>query len=171
LSKAQKGQFQQWQYMQQYQQAQMIQFQYQQQQQYQQQRQQQQAPYFYPHPLYPHHQQIQHQPYPIKSHSSSSHLRHQYQQQGQLSGMELLAQREQDKAEAKRQKPKLNPAHAKIEGLLAKLPEPGSHNISFQNVYQQHRYRQQVRSPSPAPLAFPARQPPRSLSAMSMGRR
>jgi hypothetical protein len=158
--------------MQQYQQAQMIQFQYQQQQQYQQhrQQQQQQAPYFYPHPHYPHHQ-IQHQPYPIKSHSSSSHLRHKYQQQGQLSGMELLAQREQDKAEAKRQKPKLNPTHAKIEGLLAKLPEPGSHNISFQNVYQQHRYRQQVRSPSPAPLTFPARQPPRSLSAMSMGRR
>ncbi|KAI8330496.1 hypothetical protein BC941DRAFT_518166 [Chlamydoabsidia padenii] len=102
------SQLQQWQYMQQYHQAQMAQF----------------------------HQQ---QPHPMKSHSSS-HLRHQYQQQQQhaLSGMELMAQLEQDKAEAKRQKPKLNPTNAKIEGLLAKLPEPGAHNISFQQQQQQH---------------------------------
>ncbi|CAO3600703.1 unnamed protein product [Absidia cylindrospora] len=115
------SQLQQWQYMQQYHQAQMAQFN---------QRQQLQ-------------QQQRHQPHPIKSHSSSSHLRHQYQQQQSLSGMELMTQLEQDKAEAKRQKPKLNPTHAKIQGLLAKLPEPGAHNISFQHVYQQQQQQQQ----------------------------
>ncbi|KAI8393723.1 uncharacterized protein BYT42DRAFT_16757 [Radiomyces spectabilis] len=64
----------------------------------------------------------------------------QYQQQQQqpllnkrssLSGMELLMQREQDKLDAKRQKPKVA---VKIEGLLAKLPEPGALNISFQQL-------------------------------------
>lgn len=95
------------------------------------------------------HQQQQ-QPHPMKSHSSS-HLRQQYA----LSGMELMAQLEHDKAEAKRQKPKLNPTNAKIEGLLAKLPEPGAHNISFQQQQQQqqqHRARH-GRSHSPSARA------------------
>ncbi|CAO3597324.1 unnamed protein product [Absidia cylindrospora] len=75
------------------------------------------------------------------------------------SGMELMAQLEHDKAEAKRQKPKLNPSHVKIEGLLAHVPEPGSHNISFQQHQQRggHRQHHRVstamggRSPSPTP--------------------
>ncbi|KAI8098712.1 uncharacterized protein BX664DRAFT_319396 [Halteromyces radiatus] len=57
--------------------------------------------------------------------------------------MELMTQLEHDKAEAKRQKPKLNPSQAKIEGLLAKLPEPGAHSISFQHVQQQQQQHQQ----------------------------
>ncbi|KAI8371333.1 uncharacterized protein BYT42DRAFT_64370 [Radiomyces spectabilis] len=76
--------------------------------------------------------QLQAQPHPSKS-SSTSHLRpnHHPQQRVSMSGMDLLKQLEQEKAEAKRQKPK---SQIKIEGLLAKLPEPGSHNISFQQM-------------------------------------
>jgi hypothetical protein len=55
-----------------------------------------------------------------------------------MSGMDLLIQREQEKAEAKRQKPKLNTSKVKIEGLLGKLPEPGTHNINFQQIQQQY---------------------------------
>ncbi|KAI9272529.1 hypothetical protein BY458DRAFT_508525 [Sporodiniella umbellata] len=55
-----------------------------------------------------------------------------------MSGMDLLIQREQERA--KRQKPKNgnNPGkEVKIEGLLGKVPEPGTHNISFQHLQQQ----------------------------------
>ncbi|KAI9025997.1 hypothetical protein CLU79DRAFT_73487 [Phycomyces nitens] len=54
-----------------------------------------------------------------------------------MSGMDLLKQLEQERAEAKRQKPKISSSTAKIEGLLAKLPEPGLHNISFQQMHVQ----------------------------------
>ncbi|KAG2236611.1 hypothetical protein INT48_000165 [Thamnidium elegans] len=60
-----------------------------------------------------------------------------------MSGMDLLIQREQEKAESKRQKPKMNPGKVKIEGLLGKLPEAGSHNINFQQIQQQHQQQQQ----------------------------
>ncbi|KAI7866328.1 hypothetical protein BDF14DRAFT_1743679 [Spinellus fusiger] len=56
---------------------------------------------------------------------SSAHL--------SISGMDLLLQREQDKAELARRPKRINPSHAPVEGMLAKLPEPGLHNISFQN--------------------------------------
>lgn len=107
-----------------------------------------------------HQQQQQHQqPHMLKKSHSSTHLRQ--------SGMELMAQLEHDKAEAKRQKPKLNPSHAKIEGLLAHVPEPGSHSISFQQHQQQRGNRQHrvstammmnhQRSVSPGPpMARPA---------------
>ncbi|KAG0167510.1 hypothetical protein DFQ28_004184 [Apophysomyces sp. BC1034] len=108
---------QQLQQMQQYHQAQLAQFQYQQQQ----------------------------QPHPSKS--SSSHLLrpHSPHQRVSMSGMDLLKQLEQEKADAKRQKPKLNTSNVKIEGLLAKLPEPGSHNISFQQLQQQGMKRKSQR--------------------------
>ena len=79
-------------------------------------------------------------------HQQPSFLRPQQQQQQQqqrvsMSGMDLLKQLEQEKAEAKRQKPKLNPSNVKIEkGLLANLPEPGSHNISFQQMAMQQQH-------------------------------
>ncbi|KAI9318733.1 hypothetical protein BX666DRAFT_1931039 [Dichotomocladium elegans] len=66
-----------------------------------------------------------------------------------VSGMDLLKQLEQEKAEQKRMKPKINPSHVKIEkGLLANLPEPGSHSISFQAMQKQasdqQKYQQQM---------------------------
>ncbi|KAI8972365.1 hypothetical protein BDB01DRAFT_810418 [Pilobolus umbonatus] len=56
-----------------------------------------------------------------------------------MSGMDLLKQLEQEKADLKRQKPRLDTSKVKIEGLLGNLPEPGSHNISFQQIQQQNR--------------------------------
>ena len=76
----------------------------------------------------------------------SSFLRPQQQQQQRvsMSGMDLLKQLEQEKAEAKRQKPNFNSSKVKIDkGLLANVPEPGSHNISFQQMamqQQQHHH-------------------------------
>ncbi|KAL0137048.1 hypothetical protein V8B55DRAFT_1545051 [Mucor lusitanicus] len=67
----------------------------------------------------------------------------QQQRMTTMSGMDLLIQREQEKAEAKRQKPKMNPGKVKIEGLLGKLPEPGTHNINFQQIQQQQQQQQQ----------------------------
>ncbi|GAN06114.1 hypothetical protein MAM1_0112d05591 [Mucor ambiguus] len=123
-------------------QAQLAQFQYQQQQQ-----QLQQHYYHQNHPHHPHQQQ-QHP----KSRGNVS-----------MSGMDLLKQLEQEKADSKRIKPKLDTSKVKIEGLLGKLPEPGSHNISFQQIQQQqqhqHRKKNQYldpftleksRSPSPS---------------------
>ncbi|KAI8880681.1 hypothetical protein K501DRAFT_286771 [Backusella circina FSU 941] len=114
---------QQLQQMQQYHQSQMAQFQY--------------------------HQMQQQQPSPSKS-SSSHLLRPGTPSNGQrvsMSGMDLLKQLEQEKADAKRLKPKLDTSHVKIEGLLGRLPEPGSHNISFQQLqqqqHQQHLQQQQ----------------------------
>ncbi|KAK4512987.1 uncharacterized protein ATC70_003698 [Mucor velutinosus] len=121
-------------------QAQLAQFQYQQQQQ------QLQQHYYHPHHPHHHHQQQQH-----KSRSNVS-----------MSGMDLLKQLEQEKADSKRIKPKLDTSKVKIEGLLGKLPEPGSHNISFQQIQQQQQqYRkksqyldpftlEKSRSPSPS---------------------
>ncbi|CAO3688736.1 unnamed protein product [Rhizopus stolonifer] len=54
------------------------------------------------------------------------------QPQIRVSGMDLLLQREKEMA--KRQKAKSGPGKIKIEGLLGKLPEPGTHNISFQQL-------------------------------------
>ncbi|KAG1460717.1 hypothetical protein G6F46_003257 [Rhizopus delemar] len=63
-------------------------------------------------------------------------------QKVRMSGMDLLIQREQEKA--KRQKPKTNvPGKVKIEGLLSKLPQPGTHNISFQQLQLQEKKQQQ----------------------------
>ncbi|KAL7321606.1 hypothetical protein PS15m_001363 [Mucor circinelloides] len=66
----------------------------------------------------------------------SQQQQQQQQRMTTMSGMDLLIQREQEKAEAKRQKPKMNPGKVKIEGLLGKLPEPGTHNINFQQIQQ-----------------------------------
>lgn len=67
-----------------------------------------------------------------------------HQQRVSMSGMDLLKQLEQEKADMKRQKPKVNPSHVKIEkGLLANLPEPGSHSISFQAMQKQQQQQQQ----------------------------
>ncbi|KAI7872840.1 hypothetical protein BDF14DRAFT_35337 [Spinellus fusiger] len=108
---AEGSQLQQLQQMQQYHQAQIAQFQY--------------------------HQHLQ--PQPSKS---ASHLRpYSNPQRISMSGMDLLKQLEQDKADLRRQKPKLNTSDVKIEGLLGRLPEPGSHNISFQQIQQQNGMR------------------------------
>ncbi|KAF7728583.1 hypothetical protein EC973_005809 [Apophysomyces ossiformis] len=109
---------QQLQQMQQYHQAQLAQFQYQQQ-----------------------------QPHPSKSSSSQLLRPHSPHQRVSMSGMDLLKQLEQEKADAKRQKPKLNTSNVKIEGLLAKLPEPGSHNISFQQLQQQQGMKRRSQRP------------------------
>ncbi|ORY92014.1 hypothetical protein BCR43DRAFT_497647 [Syncephalastrum racemosum] len=67
-----------------------------------------------------------------------------HQQRVSMSGMDLLKQLEQEKADMKRQKPKVNPSHVKIEkGLLANVPEPGSHSISFQAMQKQQQQQQQ----------------------------
>ncbi|KAI8889820.1 hypothetical protein K501DRAFT_328947 [Backusella circina FSU 941] len=58
-----------------------------------------------------------------------------------ISGMDLLKQLEQRKADAKRQKPKIDPSQAKIQGLLSRLPEPGLHTISFQQKNFQNKAR------------------------------
>ncbi|OAD67530.1 hypothetical protein PHYBLDRAFT_189015 [Phycomyces blakesleeanus NRRL 1555(-)] len=112
---------QQLQQMQQYHQAQLAQFQY-------------------------HHQQQQPQPSKSASHLRP-HSQNNYQQQRvSMSGMDLLKQLEQEKADLKRQKPKLNTSDVKIEGLLGRLPEPGSHNISFQQIQQQQNGMRKSRS-------------------------
>lgn len=128
-------------------QAQLAQFQYQQQQQ------QLQQHYYHHHN---HHQQ-QHQQQQHHNNKSSGGRGNV-----SMSGMDLLKQLEQEKADSKRIKPKLDTSKVKIEGLLGKLPEPGSHNISFQQIQQQqqqHRKKSQYldpfsleksRSPSPS---------------------
>lgn len=107
-------------------QAQLAQFQYQQQ--------QQQLQQHYYHQNQHHHQQQ----YP--QHKSRGNV--------SMSGMDLLKQLEQEKADSKRIKPKLDTSKVKIEGLLGKLPEPGSHNISFQQIQQQQQQQQQHRKKS-----------------------
>ncbi|KAI8351763.1 hypothetical protein EDC96DRAFT_567163 [Choanephora cucurbitarum] len=72
------------------------------------------------------------------------------QQNKSMSGMDLLKQLEQEKADAKRVKPKIDTSNVKIEGLLSRLPEPGSHNISFQQLEQQQRKKA---SHQPRPLS------------------
>ncbi|OAD66313.1 hypothetical protein PHYBLDRAFT_160647 [Phycomyces blakesleeanus NRRL 1555(-)] len=47
--------------------------------------------------------------------------------------MDLLIQREHDKAELLRKPKRINPSTVQVEGMLAKLPEQGIHNINFQN--------------------------------------
>ncbi|KAI8066386.1 hypothetical protein BC940DRAFT_65986 [Gongronella butleri] len=79
-----------------------------------------------------HHSQ-QHHHHTLRHASSMTHI---------PSAMEMMKQLEHDKAEAKRQKPRLNPSNAKIEGLLGQLPEPGAHNVSFQFMHQQHQQQQ-----------------------------
>ncbi|KAI8363906.1 hypothetical protein BD560DRAFT_425721 [Blakeslea trispora] len=96
-------------YQQQYHQAQLAQFQYMQQ------------------------QQQQH-----RNHRASYQPFYHHQNKS-MSGMDLLKQLEQEKADSKRGKPKIDTSNVKIEGLLGKLPEPGSHNISFQQLEQQQR--------------------------------
>ena len=94
-------------------------------------------------PSLPHHlkqHEVHHQAHTKHGHRSTSTedikrlMHHAPTKQMRMSGMDLLIQREQEKAEAKRQKPKINPGKAKIEGLLARLPEPGAHNINFQQT-------------------------------------
>lgn len=74
---------------------------------------------------------------------NNRHQHHQkslYQHQNKsMSGMDLLKQLEQEKADLKRIKPKLDTSKVKIEGLLGNIPEPGSHNISFQQLQQQQK--------------------------------
>ncbi|EIE81434.1 hypothetical protein G6F46_000215 [Rhizopus delemar] len=82
--------------------------------------------------------------------------RKQQQQQMRMSGMDLLIQREQEKAESKRQKPKIVPGKVKIEGLLSKLPEQGTHNISFQQLQLQQ---QTVLKPAKKVPKAPQQQP------------
>ena len=92
--------------------------------------------------------QYQQQQQQLQQHYYQNHHHHQ-QQYGKsrgnvsMSGMDLLKQLEQEKADSKRVKPKLDTSKVKIEGLLGKLPEPGSHNISFQQIQQQQQQQQQ----------------------------
>lgn len=98
-------------------------------------------------------QQYQHNQ--IAQFQQNSLLRPHQQQQHQrvsMSGIDLLKQLEQEKAEAKRQKPKINTSNVKIEkGLLANLPEPGAHSISFQQMAmhngRHHRSMENLRQP------------------------
>jgi hypothetical protein len=91
-----------------------------------------------------------------------------------MSGMDLLIQREQEKAEAKRQKPKLNTSKVKIEGLLGKLPEPGTHNINFQQIQQQYmnttsapkKHNRQQQQQQQQQQAYGYAQPPASYGYM-----
>lgn len=84
-----------------------------------------------------HHKQQQHQAQ-LAQFQYYQHRSKIYHQQN-MSGMDLLKQLEQEKAEAKKTKPKLDTSKVKMKGLLGKLPEPGSHNISFQQLEQQQR--------------------------------
>jgi hypothetical protein len=63
-----------------------------------------------------------------------------------ISGMDLLKQLEQRKADAKRQKPKIDPSQAKIQGLLSRLPERGLHTISFQQKNFQNKTQRKYRA-------------------------
>ncbi|KAK4521351.1 uncharacterized protein ATC70_011966 [Mucor velutinosus] len=114
------------QYQQYHQQQQLAQFQYLQQQQQQQ-----------------HVANTSMQPRNLKQQQQQQQQQSQQQRMTTMSGMDLLIQREQERAEAKRQKPKMNPGKVKIEGLLGKLPEPGTHNINFQQIQQQQQQQQQ----------------------------
>ncbi|KAL9558002.1 hypothetical protein MBANPS3_001102 [Mucor bainieri] len=114
-------------------QAQLAQFQYQQQQQQLQQ-------HYY-------HQNHHHQQHPQQQH-------HKSRGNVSMSGMDLLKQLEQEKADSKRIKPKLDTSKVKIEGLLGKLPEPGSHNISFQQIQQQQQQQHRKKSQYLDPFAL-----------------
>lgn len=64
-----------------------------------------------------------------------------------MSGIDLLIQREQEQYKFKKQPPKkFDSAHAQIDGLLARLPERGIHNISFQAETMKARQQQQRKS-------------------------
>lgn len=63
-----------------------------------------------------------------------------------LSAMDMMIQREQEKEKAdtaRRRPKKIDSSNAQIEGILARLPEKGTHNINFQAAVmkskQQHR--------------------------------
>ncbi|CEP11927.1 hypothetical protein [Parasitella parasitica] len=121
------------------------------------------------------HKQQQHQAqldrfqYLQQQQSSQQHFYYQHQQHSKsrgnvsMSGMDLLKQLEQEKADSKRVKPKLDTSKVKIKGLLGNLPEPGSHNISFQQIQQQqqqlHHNRKKQQYLDPTTL-----EKPRSLS-------
>ena len=49
-----------------------------------------------------------------------------------VSGMDLLIQRENEKAETTRKPKRIDPSKASIDGMLGRLPESGTHNINFQ---------------------------------------
>ncbi|KAI8987700.1 hypothetical protein BDF20DRAFT_851752 [Mycotypha africana] len=117
---------------------------------------QQQQHSFYPSHYFQHHHHHHHPNGTTSTNTSATpqlqqqkkhhqHYQHHQQQMRALSGMDLIKQREQEKADAKRQNNKLprlmNPAQmeAKFEGgLLSRLPQQGTHNINFQQVQQQH---------------------------------
>lgn len=76
--------------------------------------------------------------HPNQHNNKYHHQKPLYQHQNKsMNGMDLLKQLEQEKADLKRVKPKLDTSKVKIEGLLGNIPEPGSHNISFQQIQQQ----------------------------------
>jgi hypothetical protein len=78
--------------------------------------------------------------HPNQHNNRYQHQKPLYQHQNKsMSGMDLLKQLEQEKADLKRVKPKLDTSKVKIEGLLGNIPEPGSHNISFQQLQQQQK--------------------------------
>ncbi|ORE02671.1 hypothetical protein BCV72DRAFT_45581 [Rhizopus microsporus var. microsporus] len=106
------------------------------------------------HYQYHHHQQQQQQQQQQQHH----HQQQQRKQQMRMSGMDLLIQREQEKAEAKRQKPKIVPGKVKIEGLLGKLPEPGAHNISFQQLQLQQQHQVKTKKSNKQPLQYQLQQ-------------
>ncbi|KAI9024352.1 hypothetical protein CLU79DRAFT_746707 [Phycomyces nitens] len=72
-------------------------------------------------------QQLQLRPYP------PGQTRNKAANRLSVSGMDLLIQREHDKAELLRKPKRINPSTVQVEGMLAKLPEQGIHNINFQN--------------------------------------
>ncbi|KAI8098302.1 uncharacterized protein B0P05DRAFT_567663 [Gilbertella persicaria] len=86
-------------------------------------------------------------------HHRASFQPHYHQQNKSMSGMDLLKQLEQEKADLKRGKPKIDTSNVKIEGLLSRLPEPGSHNISFQQLEQQQKKMMMQQHQQPRPLS------------------
>ncbi|CAO3695384.1 hypothetical protein G6F70_007028 [Rhizopus microsporus] len=106
-------------------------------------------------------QQLQQQQYQHQHQHQHQHQQQQQQQKKQqmrMSGMDLLIQREQEKAEAKRQKPKIVPGKVKIEGLLGKLPEPGAHNISFQQLQLQQQHQVKTKKSNKQSLQYQLQQ-------------
>ncbi|KAL1929469.1 hypothetical protein VTP01DRAFT_1607 [Rhizomucor pusillus] len=66
-----------------------------------------------------------------------------------LSAMDMMRQREQDKEKAdaaKRRPKKIDSSNAPIEGILARLPEKGTHNINFQATVMRSKQQQQHRT-------------------------
>ncbi|KAI9278124.1 hypothetical protein BY458DRAFT_488269 [Sporodiniella umbellata] len=87
--------------------------------------------------------------------SVSHHICGANRQPTYMSGMDLLLQREQERAEAKRQNYRRVPDKITIKGLLGRLPEPGTHNISFQQLqFQQQHTKKTSSKMAPSPVMY-----------------